>query len=85
MTASSRFTIRVPRSLRRHLLAEAERRGISVNALVTALLQQAAELQTSRNPELPVPARGSLLDSASDDCGGPSAQSALATTPGSEC
>ena len=39
MTASSRFTIRVPRSLYLRLLAEAERRGVSINALVTALLQ----------------------------------------------
>ena len=85
MTASSRFTIRVPRSLRLRLLAEAERRGVSLNALVTALLQQAAELQATRNPEPPVPARGSLLDSASADAGEPTARSALATTPGSGC
>ena len=85
MTASSRFTIRVPRSLRLHLHDEAARQRVSLNALVTALLQQAAELQASRNPVLPVPARGLLLDSASDDCGGPSARSALATPPGSEC
>ena len=85
MTASSRFTIRVPRSLYLHLLAEAERRGVSLNALVTALMQQAAELQAARSPELPVPTTGSLLDSVSADAGEPTARSAPAGTLGSEC
>jgi hypothetical protein len=74
MTASSRFTIRVPRSLRLQLLAEAERRVVSLNALVTALLQQAVDLRTSHNSEPPVPARGSLPGSASDDCDGRTAR-----------
>jgi hypothetical protein len=85
MTASSRFTIRVPRALHLLLLAEAQRRGVSLNALVTTLLQQAAELQASRSPEPPAPAKGSLLDSASADAGGPIARFALATRPESEC
>ena len=85
MTASSRFTIRVPRSLYLRLLAEAEQRGVSLNALVTALLQQAAEIQATRNPAPPVPTRGSLLDSVSADADEPTARSAPATTPGSGC
>lgn len=90
MTAASRFTVRIPRSLHAQLLAEAERRGISRNALVTAWLQQAAaqqaveqqapERQGSRSPEPPAPARGSLLDSVSADAGAPTARSTHAGT-----
>ena len=83
MTAASRFTIRVPRSLRLRLLAEAERRGLSLNALVTALLQQAAQIQAARNPEPRAPARGSLLDSVSADAAAPTARSTHAGTAGS--
>lgn len=83
MTAASRFTVRIPRSLHAQLLAEAERRGISRNALVTAWLQQAAEQQASRHPEPLAPTRGSLLDSVSADAGAPTARSTRAGTAGS--
>jgi hypothetical protein len=83
MTTSSRFTVRIPRVLRAQLLAEAERRGITLNALVTTWLQQAAEQQASRNPEPLAPTRGSLLDSVSADAGAPTARSTHAGTAGS--
>ena len=88
MTTSSRFTVRIPRVLRAQMLAEAERRGVSLNALVTTWLQQAAEQQApeqqaSRNPAPLAPTRGSLLDSVSADAGAPTARSTHAGTAGS--
>ena len=83
MTTSSRFTVRIPRVLRAQLLTEAKRRGISLNALVTTWLQQAAEQQASRTPEPLAPTRGSLLDSVSADAGAPTARSTHAGTAGS--
>lgn len=80
MTTFSRFTLHVPRSLRLRLLVEAERRGVSLNNLITTLLQQAVELQASQSPAPPVPAKESLPGSTSDDCGGPTARSAPVTT-----
>ena len=49
MTASSRFTIRVPRSLRRQLLAEAERRG---SASTPWLRRCCSRRPSFRHPEI---------------------------------
>ena len=80
MTTLSRFTARVPRPLHDRLQSEADQRGLSLTALVTTLLAQAAEIQEPQSPAPPVPARGSLPGSASADAGGPTARAAPAAT-----
>ena len=80
MTTLSRFTARVPRPLHDRLQSEADRRGLSLNALVTTLLAQAAGAQEPQSPAPPVPARGSLPGSASAAAGAPTVRAVRAAT-----